>query len=244
MKKEKITNLLKEWSIINYRLKYPFEELCDDIIFDIKDLILDNVVYNFSNTIYNPKDNAHYYFSNSINIKFIFKDMFSFKIKYNGNEYQYYIYKEVLDRINHLRSKSSDFDNIITDYLTSIGFDKKNGFATYSKQLSLLLNAGFDDIMLVNRYEIEKFVRDNLIESNKYIDEYIKAFLNGYASSIDCSIILINENIIRKLLSITSNCIDSRFSSKIYFYKMIEDISGEKITEDNNNVVVEINKVI
>lgn len=240
-KEKKISDLLKKWSIINYRLKYPFEELCDDIVFDIKDLILDNVTYNI---VYNPIDNIHHYLSDSINIKFIFKDMFSFKIKYNGNEYQYYIYKEVLDRINHLRSKSDDFDNIITDYLTSIGFDKKNGFATYPKRLSLLLNAGFDDIMLVNRYEIEKFVRDNLIESNKYIDEYIKAFLNGYSNSMDCSIILINENIIRKLLSITSDCINSKFSSKVYFYKMIEEISGEKITEDINSVIVEINKVI
>lgn len=244
MKKERITNLLKKWSIIDYRSKYSFEELCDDIVFDIKDLILDNIMYNFSSTIYNAKDNVNYYFSNSINIKFIFKDMFSFKIKYNGNEYQYYIYGKVLDRINYLRSKSSDFDNIITDYLTSIGFDKKNGFATNSKQLSLLLDAGFDDIMLINRYKIEDFVRDNLIETNKYIDEYIKTFLNGYSNSMDCSIILINENIIRKLLNITNDCIDSKFSSKTHFYKMIEEISGEKINEDINNAVVEINKVI
>ena len=244
MEKEKITNLLKKWSIIDYRSKYSFEELCDDIVFDIKDLTLDNVMYNYNSTIYNAEDDVHYYFSNSINIKFIFKNMFSFKIKYNGNEYQYYIYGEVLDRINYLRSKSSDFDNIITDYLTSMGFDKKNGFPTHSKQLSLLLDAGFDDIILVNRYKIENFVRDNLIETNKYIDEYIKSFLNGYSNSMDCSIILINENIIRKLLSITSDCINSKFSSKTYFYKMIEDISGEKITEDTNNVIVEINKVI
>ena len=240
-KEKKISDLLKKWSIINYRLKYPFEELCDDIVFDIKDLILDNVTYNI---VYNPIDNIHHYLSDSINIKFIFKDMFSFKIKYNGNEYQYYIYKEVLDRINHLRSKSSDFDTIITDYLTSMGFDKKNGFTTYSKQLSLLLDAGFNDMMLLNRYEIENFIRDNLIETNKYIDEYIKTSLNGYANSIDYSIILINENIVRKLLNITSNCIDSKFSSKIYFYKMIEEISGEKITEDIDNAIVEINKVI
>ena len=164
--------------------------------------------------------------------------------KYNGNEYQYYIYGEVLDRINYLRSKSDDFDNIITNYLTSMGFDKKNGFATNSKQLSLLLDAGFDDIMLINRYKIEDFVRDNLIETNKYIDEYIKTFLNGYSNSMDCSIILINENIIRKLLNITNDCIDSKFSSKTHFYKMIEEISGEKINEDINNAVVEINKVI
>lgn len=244
MKKEKITNLLKKWSIIDYRSKYSFEELCDDIVFDIKDLILDNVMYNFNSTVYNAKDNINYYVSNSINIKFIFKDMFSFKIKYNGNEYQYYIYGEVLDRINYLRSKSNNFDNIITDYLTSMGFDKKNGFSTYSKRLSLLLDADFDDIILLNRYKIEDFIRDNLTETDKYIDEYIKTFLNGYSSSMDCSITLINENIIRKLLNINSNCINSEFTSKPHFHKMIEEISGEKINEDISNATVIINKII